>query len=129
MEMVERITSILHCIIQSYRIIQWNIRYLSSRDSIWLRYAGHDVTSSLTVPYFLPFFPPLEKGNFHDIAGEGGEGGGGVQNDSRDTHARKYGGYYLRGTRSLGEFDFLNFRRFIVASVALLLLGLVMEMV
>lgn len=76
MEMVERITSILHCIIQSYRIIQWNIRYLSSRDSIWLRYAGHDVTSSLTVPYFLPFFPPLEKGNFHDIAREGGEGGG-----------------------------------------------------
>lgn len=129
MEMVERITSILHCIIQSYRIIQWNIRYLSSRDSIWLRYAGHDVTSSLTVPYFLPFFPPPRKRKFSRHSGGGRGGRGGVQNDTRDTHARKYGGYYLRGTRSLGEFDFLNFRRFIVASVALLLLGLVMEMV
>lgn len=125
MEMVERITSILHCIIQSYRIIQWNIRYLSSRDSIWLRYAGHDVTSSLTVPYFLPVFPPRKR-KFSRHSGEGREG---AQNDTRDTHAQKYDGYYLRGTRSLGEFDFLNFRRFIVASVALLLLGLVMEMV
>lgn len=123
MEMAERVTSmlfVLHCIIQFYRIVQRDIRYLSSRGSIWLRCTGHDVTGSPTLPYFLPplFFP--EKGNFHGAAAEG------QGYDTRDARlGRKYQcrgwvegrGYYLS---SLGEFDFLNFRRFIVASVALL---------
>ena len=74
MEMAERVTSmlfVLHCIIQFYRIVQRDIRYLSSRGSIWLRCTGHDVTGSPTLPYFLPplFFP--EKGNFHGAAREG----------------------------------------------------------
>lgn len=56
---------------------------------------------------------PLPPRNFHDVGGE---------NDTRDTHEKyvRRRVLFARNTSSLGEFDFLNFRRFIVASVALL---------
>lgn len=48
--------------------------------------------------------------------------GVGGENDTRDTDEKyvRRRVLFARNTSSLGEFDFLNFRRFIVASVALL---------
>lgn len=119
MEIVERITSIPHCIIQFYRIIQWDIRYLSSRGSIWLRYGPwrHQFTDSAI---FSPILLLPRKRKFSRRRRRG-------RDDTRDTHTHTHakvctavGVLFARNTFSLGEFDFLNFRRFIVASVALL---------
>lgn len=97
MEIVERITSIPHCIIQFYRIIQWDIRYLSSRGSIWLRYGPwrHQFTDSAI---FSPILLLPRKRKFSRRRRRG-------RDDTRDTHThtRKYVRrwvYYLRGTRS-----------------------------
>lgn len=89
MEIVERITSIPHCIIQFYRIIQWDIRYLSSRGSIWLRYGPwrHQFTDSAI---FSPILLLPRKRKFSRRRRRG-------RDDTRDTHTHIHESMYGGG--------------------------------